>query len=107
MHARLTYVAIRPGKMADVQRIYRDQVVPAAEIQDGFRGAMLLVEDGGEFAVSITYWDSHDSATAAEANGYYQEQLAKFVDVLVGAPSRELYDVAVNCSAGAVERSHC
>ena len=42
MHARVTYVSIRPGRMNEVKRIYRDTVVPAAETQDGFLGAMLL-----------------------------------------------------------------
>lgn len=107
MHARVTYFSIRPGAMGEVQRIYRDLVVPAAEMQDGFRGAQLLAHGAGEFAVSISYWDSQDSATAAEANGYYQEQVARFVDVLKGAPSRELYEVVLNYTAAAVERSHC
>jgi heme-degrading monooxygenase HmoA len=106
MHARVTYVAVRPGQMSEVQRIYRDLVMPAAEMQDGFRGAELLADDAGEFAVSITYWDSRDSATAAEANGYFQEQIAKFTDALAGAPSRELYEVALSYTPAAVDRSH-
>ena len=107
MHARVTYVSIRPGRMDEVKRIYRETVVPAAETQEGFMGAMLLADDGRSFGMSVTLWDSPDSATAAEANGYYQAQLAQFADVLAGTPARELYDVAVNCTAAAVERSHC
>ena len=106
MHARVTYMSIRPGSLEEVKRIYRESVMPAAEMQDGFMGAMILADDGGEFGISLTFWDSHDSATAAEANGYYQEQIAKFAHVLAGAPARELYNVALNYTAGAVERSH-
>lgn len=107
MHARVTYVSIRPGKMDEVQRLYRETVVPAAELQDGFMGAMMLADDAKALGISITLWDSRDSATAAEANGYFQAQVAKFADVLASPPSRELYDVAMSYTAGAVERSHC
>ena len=107
MHARVTYVSIRPGRVDEVKRIYQETVVPAAETQEGFMGAMLLADDERSFGMSVTLWDSHDSATAAEANGYYQAQLAKFGDVLAGTPARELYEVAVNYTAAAVERSHC
>jgi len=107
MHARVTHVTIRPGTSDEAQRIYRDLVVPAAEMQEGFMGAMLLADDSQEAGMSITLWDSHDSATAAEANGYYQAQISKFADVLAGPPTREVYEVTVNCTAAAVERSHC
>ena len=107
MHARVTYVTIRPGKLDEVQRIYREMVVPAAEMQDGFLGAMILAADSKTGGMSITLWDSHDSASAAEANGYFQSQVAKFSDVLAAAPARELYEVAFNHTAAAVERSHC
>lgn len=107
MHARVTHVSIRPGKMEEVQRIYRETVVPAAEMQEGFLGAMMLADDAKACGMSITLWDSHDSASAAEANGYFQAQVAKFADVLAAEPSRELYEVAMNYTAAAIERSHC
>jgi heme-degrading monooxygenase HmoA len=107
MHARVTYVTIRPGKLDEVQRIYRDTVVPAAEMQDGFMGAMILADDSKTTGMSITLWDSHDSASAAEANGYFQAQVAKFANVLAAEPERALYEVAFNHTAAAVDRSHC
>ena len=107
MHARVTHVSVHPGKMEEAQRTYHDTVVPAAELQDGFLGAMLLADDSGTRGMSITLWDSHDAATAAEANGYYQAQLAKFKDAFASPPSREIYNVLMNYTAGAVERSHC
>ena len=107
MHARVTHVSVHPGKMTEAQRTYHDTVVPAAEMQDGFLGAMLLADDSGTRGMSITLWDSHDSASAAEANGYFQSQIAKFADVLATEPERQLYEVAFNHTAAAVERSHC
>jgi heme-degrading monooxygenase HmoA len=107
MHARVTHVSIRPGRMEEVQRIYRETVVPAAEMQEGFLGAMMLADESRTSGMSITLWDSHDSASAAEANGYFQAQIAKFADVLAAQPSRELYEVALNHTAAAIERSHC
>ena len=107
MHARVTYVSIRPDGVEEAKRIYRETVVPAAETQEGFMGAMLLADDADAAGMSITLWDSYDSATAAEANGYYHAQLAKFSDLLAATPSRALYEVAVSYTAAAVERSHC
>jgi heme-degrading monooxygenase HmoA len=107
MHARVTYVSVHPGTMAEAQRTYHDTVVPAAEMQDGFLGAMLMADESGTRGMSITLWDSHDAATAAEANGFYQEQLAKFRNAFASPPSREIYNVLMNYTAGAVERSHC
>ena len=107
MHARVTYVTIRPGKLAEVQRIYRETVVPAAEMQDGFMGAMILADDSKTSGMSITLWDSHVSASAAEANGYCQSQIAKFADGLAAEPERQLYEGGYNHTAAAVEGSHC
>ena len=91
MHARVTYVSVHPGTMAEAQRTYHDTVVPAAEMQDGFLGAMLMADESGTRGMSITLWDSHDAATAAEANGFYQSQLAKFKNAFASPPSREIY----------------
>jgi len=94
MYARITFVQVRPEDIEDTIRLYDDSVVPAAREQEGFLGTALLVRDNGE-ALSINLADSLEALHANEASGFYQSQVAKFRDKIVGHPRREVFRVAV------------
>jgi hypothetical protein len=57
--------------------------VLAAEDQEGFLGALLLVRDNGE-AMAIDLADSLEHMRANERSDFYQAQVAKFRDKIVG-----------------------
>ena len=45
--------------------------------------------------LTIALWETEADMTAGEASGYYQQQVAKFKDILSAAPVREAYEVTV------------
>jgi hypothetical protein len=94
MVARVTRVQVGPEDVEEAVRLFDESVVPAAEQEEGFRGALLLVRSDGE-ALSIDLCDTLEHMQANERNGFYQTQVAKFADRLVGHPSRHFYEVRV------------
>ena len=94
MVARVTHVRVSPEDVEESVRLFDESVVPAAEQEEGFMGAMLLVREDGR-ALAIDLCDTLEHMRANERNGFYQTQVAKFADKIVETPAREFYEVAV------------
>ena len=94
MVARVTSVAVSPDDIEESTQLFEASVVPAARREKGFMGGLLLVRDDGR-AIVIDLCDTVDNLRANERNGFYQAQIAKFADRIVGHPTREVYEVAV------------
>jgi heme-degrading monooxygenase HmoA len=94
MFARLTTINTRPERVDEGIAIYKKSVIPA-ESQKGFVAAYLLVDRPTGKGMSVTFWKTEEDALANERSHYYQEQLVKYLDLLVGATIREGYEVAV------------
>ena len=95
MQARVTTSVIQPGKTDEAIRILRDSIVPAAKQQKGFKGYLGLTDSNMDKSISITVWETEADMKAVEANGYYQEQMAKVAQLLAGPPTMEHYEVIV------------
>jgi heme-degrading monooxygenase HmoA len=95
MFARLTTINTRPERVDEGIAIYKKSVIPAAKSQKGFVAAYLLVDRPTGKGMSVTFWKTEEDALANERSHYYQEQLVKYLDLLVGATIREGYEVAV------------
>jgi hypothetical protein len=94
MVARVTRVEVKPDDLAEAVRLFDESVVPAAEQEEGFMGALLLTRDDGR-ALVLDLCDTLEHMQANERSGFYQTQVAKFADRIVDHPSREFYDVKV------------
>jgi len=92
--ARVTHVQVRPEDVDESVRLFDESVVPAAEQERGFMGAMLLVRPDGH-ALALDLCDTVENLRENERNGFYQTQIAKFADRITGSPSREVYEVRV------------
>ncbi len=93
--ARLTVLPTRPGSEAEIVKLYKESVVPAARTQSGFASTYLAQTADGK-AIALTLFDSQENLKKSEDVGYYQEQIAKFKPHLTGAPSKKIFDVAVH-----------
>src|SRR3954467_4387488 len=94
MVARVTQVQMDPADIEGSVRLFDESVVPAAQQEEGFLGALLLVREDGR-ALAIDICDTFEHMRANEHNGFYQAQVRKFADRIVEAPRREFYDVKV------------
>lgn len=96
MFARVTIATSLPGKEEEVLRIERDSIVPACKTQKGFKGLYLLQERKTNKGLTISLWETEADMKAAEASGFYQQQVAKVMGVIAAPPVREEYEVAVH-----------
>jgi hypothetical protein len=94
MVARVTHVRVKPEDIDESVRLFDESVIPAAEQEDGFMGALLLVRADGR-ALVIDLAASIENAHANERNGFYQSQVTKFAGKIIDHPTREFYDVRV------------
>jgi heme-degrading monooxygenase HmoA len=83
------------GKEEEGVRIYRESVVPELRQMRGFQGGYLLTDAETGKGYVIGLWETQEDAEGFESSGAYQEQAAKFGDVLGEPPSREVFEVRV------------
>ena len=72
MHAKIVTFEMKPGKRAEVIRLFRDFIVPGAEKQRGFRGGLLLTDPKTDKGTSVALWETEADISAAETSGYYR-----------------------------------
>lgn len=93
MYARVTTAYIKPEKVDEAVRVWRESVMPAAIKQAGFlRGQMMVDRDTG-LGMAIGLWESeaHADATGEEST-YLQEQLDKFSHMFSAPPVVEHFE---------------
>ncbi len=96
MYARIVTVTAQMDKLDALIGVYRDSIVPAAKQQKGFLGARLFVDRATGKGISVTRWQSKEDLEAGEANGFFQEQIAKITSMVAAPPLREIYEIAVD-----------
>ncbi len=95
MFARLTIVQVKVDKIDEVIKIYRDNVVPAAKSQKGYKGILMLTDRKTGKGISIAMWENEQDAIANEKSGYYQQQVGRFKDHFTKPPVQEGYEVSI------------
>jgi heme-degrading monooxygenase HmoA len=95
VHARVVDLTVRSVDTKEMVRVYREEVVPAAREQEGFKGAMLLTDPQTGIGISITIWETEAEREAAVSGGFYDEKIEKFAALLTGTPVRKHYDVSL------------
>jgi len=94
MFARTVVMQGRPETIDEAKRIFSESVIPAAKQQKGFKGLLYLTDPVTGKGMSVTLWETEADMKAGEGSGYLQEQIAKFGPLLVGPPTREVFEVA-------------
>jgi heme-degrading monooxygenase HmoA len=96
MYARVTTGYVQPGKADELTQYILETLVPLYPQQQGFKGALFLIDHSANKAIAITLWETESEMAAGEASeGYYREQLAKIAHLFVAAPVREAYEVSI------------
>ena len=96
MYARVTLAQLQPGKVDELLQFLRDNVVPAAQRQQGFKGLLLLTDENTNKGIAIALWETEAAMAAGEASdGYYSVQLARGAHFFAAPPVREAYQVSI------------
>ncbi len=96
MYARATIAQLQPGKVDELLQFLRDNVVPAAQAHQGFKGLMLLTDEATNKGIAIALWETEADIAASESpDGYYTKQLARGAHFFAAPPVRETYQVTL------------
>jgi heme-degrading monooxygenase HmoA len=96
MYARVTLAQLQPGKVDELLQFLRDNVVPAAQRQQGFKGLLLLTDETTNKGIALGLWETEADLLASEgSSGYYTVQLASGAHFFAAPPVRETYQVNI------------
>lgn len=94
MYARTGSSQMKPGKMDEAIKMYRDSIVPTLKKQKGFKGLYWLTDRGTDKYSVITLWESEADMKATETSGLLEEVVAKFGSYVATPPTIERYEVS-------------
>ena len=95
MYARIVTGQYQPGKIDEGLQIFLNSIMPAARQQPGYKGALALVDRSTGKAIAIGLRETTADMQATETSGYLEEQFAKVMPLLAGAPAVEVYEVSI------------
>ena len=58
MYARVTLAQLQPGIVNDLLQFLRENVLPAAQRQQGFKGLLLLTDETTNKGIAIALWET-------------------------------------------------
>jgi heme-degrading monooxygenase HmoA len=95
MYARVSAFQTQPGKLDEGVRLFEETLAPGIKGQQGFVSALLLTDRATNKATMVTLWETLDDLNASEALREQQLAMSQVAALLAGAPSREVFEVAV------------
>jgi heme-degrading monooxygenase HmoA len=83
LYVRLVAAKIKQGKTKELEERYQEEILPALQSVEGFRGGFLVegFQNPGN-CVSITIWDREEDAIRYELSGLFEELAGKVSDLL-------------------------
>jgi len=96
MYARVTTTQFSPYRLDEAIHIAREQIVPAAQQQTGFKGFLMLVDRSTGKGITITLWEGEeDRAVTGSNSSYYRDAIGKIVPLLEDAPLVEDLELVI------------
>jgi hypothetical protein len=93
MYSRVTLLEIDTVRyrVDEATEVFRDEVVPELEAQEGYLGVAALATPEGKGMI-VTFWEAEEDAQ--DLSGFASAQLARYVTMFKSPPGRECYEVA-------------
>jgi hypothetical protein len=96
MYARVTTTQFSPYRLDESIQIAKEQVVPAAQQQSGFKGYLMLVDRSTGKGITITLWEGEeDRQVTGQNSSYYRDAIGKIVPLLEDAPQVEDLELVI------------
>jgi heme-degrading monooxygenase HmoA len=83
---------LKPSHIADLTKILDEKVLPLLRKQEGFKDVVVLANNGGAEAISISLWDTKANAESYSQKAYPQV-LTSLTDLLDGSPQVKSLEV--------------
>lgn len=99
MFARTTRIEGTPDRLEEGVRQFRDETLPAAKGQTGFKGGMLLTDRNSGAAMAVTLWETEQNLRDSEQFARGQRTKVAAASGATGEPRVEVYEVAVPLSS--------
>lgn len=97
MYVRMTFFAVKQGKMGELRDLYNKEVIPAHKNHKGIRFVHLLeCLDDTEEGISVTAWDTKADLDSYEKSGDYERLVGLFNEMYKGVPSLRSYEVTAS-----------
>ena len=85
MYARMVIgEALSEDQVREFSRIYQTEVMPGLTAEYGFESASLMVEDGGNMAISLTLWKTREDCLRYHSSRSYRQFVARTQHLLAG-----------------------
>src|SRR5262249_47920080 len=85
MYARMVIgEAISDTQVREFAQTYAGEVLPVLKTEPGFLSSRLMIEDGGNMAVSLTVWKSRDDCLRYHSSGSCRQFVARTPHLLLG-----------------------
>jgi heme-degrading monooxygenase HmoA len=95
MYARIVQVLLQPGSIAEATNYFRESIGPALKDHPGFLNGRFLVDEANNRCLMVTLWESAETRTEAETNGFLQHVLQNMKIYFSGPPAIDYYHVPV------------
>ena len=88
-----------PEKLDEVIRLFKEQAIPLASKQAGFKGTYLLTKPSGLFTI-LNMWDTQEQANAWTENAENREIVSRLMSLLQRQNrSRDSFEVSAQAVA--------
>jgi heme-degrading monooxygenase HmoA len=92
MYTRLINAQVQPGKMDDFVQTFREQVLPDAQQEPGFKGIVMLKDAANNRVIAVVLWETEVDAQAS-IEGFQVRRFPKVAPYLAGKPTTETLEV--------------
>ncbi len=93
MYARTTFAQFQPGTSDEAISILRDVMLPSAQGQRGFKGALILGDAEHDRSVVITLWENEAALLASSAPEEILENVDRLGELMTAQSSQHTYEV--------------
>lgn len=93
MYAGLVRYRIRDGMIDEAARCWKENIIPEATKQKGFKEAELFINRKDSTAFDIGIWESRQDCENYEVHGLFELLFDQMKEYLLEPPEREIFEV--------------
>jgi hypothetical protein len=93
MHVRVTTMRVFDDQFDRILGFHNQSMIPATELQEGFRGVVTITDRSASKIVTASWWDSQARMEYTGRCAHLPEQISNLVHYLADPPETEEYQL--------------